>query len=81
MRFRMIAAAALVAASLGFLGSAPAATAKTNGRYQIYLSMSYVGNGWQNEATNMIKGMAAYYKDKADLHVQASGPVAQQPSR
>jgi len=77
MRLGLISGLGLLAAGLGIFGSMPATTAKTNGRYQIYLSMSYVGNGWQNEATNMIKGMAAYYNDKMDLHVQASGPVAQ----
>lgn len=78
MRARVVTGAwMLLAVGLGTFANMPTATAKSNGRYQIYLSMSYVGNGWQNEATNMIKGMAAYYGDKLDLHVQAAGPVAQ----
>jgi ribose transport system substrate-binding protein len=52
------------------------ASAETK-KYQVYLSMSYVGNGWQNEATNMITAMAKYYGDQVDLHVQVAGPVAQ----
>ncbi len=48
-------------------------------KYKIYLSMSYVGNTWQTEASNMIKAMAAYKanKDKVDLQIQVAGPDAQ----
>ena len=78
MRKRVLssASAVLLLAASAF-ATAPAASAKSNGKYSIYLSMSYVGNGWQNEATNMVKAMAAYYQDKVDLRVQVAGPVAQ----
>ncbi len=65
---------AMVAA--GMATAMVSASAETK-KYQVYLSMSYVGNGWQNEATNMITAMAKYYGDQVDLHVQVAGPVAQ----
>lgn len=78
MRRRLALLASLTfGLSLGLFATEPPASAKTAGKYDIYLSMSYVGNGWQNEATNMIKAMAAYYGDKVNLHVQVAGPVAQ----
>ena len=48
-------------------------------KYKIYLSMSYIGNDWQDEAAKMVKAMAAApeYKDKVDLKVQVAGPNAQ----
>ncbi|TMU23127.1 substrate-binding domain-containing protein [Halomonas sp. ATBC28] len=47
--------------------------------YDIYLSMSYSGNDWQAEASNMIKALAASsdYADKANLEVQVAGPNTQ----
>jgi len=47
--------------------------------YDIYLSMSYIGNDWQAEASNMIKALAtsADYEDRVDLKVQVAGPNAQ----
>ncbi len=50
-----------------------------NEPYDIYLSMSYTGNDWQAEATNMIKGLAAHknYADKVNLNVQVAGANAQ----
>jgi len=76
---RRLIARAWMAATFGLivLMTALPAAAKSNGKYTVYLSMSYVGNGWQSEATNMIKAMAAYYGDKVDLRVQVAGPVAQ----
>jgi ribose transport system substrate-binding protein len=65
---------AMVAA--GMATAMVSASAETK-KYQVYLSMSYVGNGWQNEATNTITAMAKYYGDQVDLHVQVAGPVAQ----
>ncbi|GAB7539642.1 sugar ABC transporter substrate-binding protein [Burkholderia sp. 22PA0099] len=63
-----------VAASLAASGNAMAA-----GKYKVFLSMSYVGNDWQTEATNMIKAMAntPALKDKVDLEVQVAGTDAQ----
>ncbi len=54
-------------------------TAAARDRYKVYLSMSYIGNDWQGEAANMVKGMAASKDlvDKIDLQVQVSGPNAQ----
>ncbi|UEM19186.1 ABC transporter substrate-binding protein [Skermanella mucosa] len=48
-------------------------------KHKIYLSMSYIGNDWQAEASNMIKAMAAHpdMAGKVDLQVQVSGPNAQ----
>ena len=49
------------------------------GKYKIFLSMSYVGNDWQSEATNLIKAEAATpeMRDKVDLEVQVAGTDAQ----
>jgi ribose transport system substrate-binding protein len=69
LRFGAMIAAGVTTATL----SASAETKK----YQVYLSMSYVGNGWQSEATNMVSAMAKYYSDQMDFHVQVAGPVAQ----
>jgi ribose transport system substrate-binding protein len=46
---------------------------------KVFLSMSYIGNDWQAEASNMVKAMAAHpsMADKIDLQVQVSGPNAQ----
>jgi ribose transport system substrate-binding protein len=60
----------------GVTTAALSASAETK-KYQVYLSMSYVGNGWQSEATNMVSAMAKYYSDQMDFHVQVAGPVAQ----
>jgi len=47
--------------------------------YDIYLSMSYIGNDWQAEAANMVKALAASedYADRVNLEVQVAGPNAQ----
>jgi ribose transport system substrate-binding protein len=49
------------------------------GKYKIFLSMSYVGNDWQSEATNLVKAEAATpeMRDKVDLEVQVAGTDAQ----
>jgi ribose transport system substrate-binding protein len=56
-----------------------AGAAQAADRYKIYLSMSYIGNDWQDEAAKMVKALAASadYKDKVDLKVQVAGPDAQ----
>jgi ribose transport system substrate-binding protein len=48
-------------------------------KHKVFLSMSYIGNDWQAEASNMIKAMAAHpdLADKIDLQVQVAGPNAQ----
>lgn len=65
--------AGLLAMAAGWTGTEAVAKDK----YRVYLSMSYVGNGWQNQATNMVTAMAKYYGDKIDLNIQVAGPVAQ----
>ena len=62
--------------SAGLLSNPAAAAAA---KFKIYLSMSYIGNTWQTEASNMIKAMATYKTnaDKIDLKVQVAGPNAQ----
>ncbi len=69
------AAAALIAAGTLFSGAVHAADKK----FQVYLSMSYIGNDWQAEAANMVKALAAHknFSDKVDLKVQVAGPNAQ----
>src|SRR4051812_5426261 len=67
-----------IVAALGFsaLMALPSAAAE---KHKVYLSMSYIGNDWQAEASNMVKAMAISktYADKVDLEVQVAGPSAQ----
>jgi ribose transport system substrate-binding protein len=69
-------AVALLSAAAGLFthGGAEAA-----GKHKIFLSMSYIGNDWQAEATNMVKAMASSKElaDKVDLQIQVAGPNAQ----
>lgn len=65
-----------VTLSVGLAALVTPASAQAK-KFKIYLSQSYTGNDWQNEATNMVKAMAKYYADKVDFQVQVSGPVAQ----
>ena len=64
---------------LGLAAGVAAGAAHAAGKYKIYLSMSYIGNDWQDEAAKMVKALAAApeYKDKVDLKVQVAGPNAQ----
>jgi ribose transport system substrate-binding protein len=71
---KWLRSAAIIAA--GITTAAGSASAETK-KYQVYLSISYVGNGWQSEATNMVSAMAKYYGDQMDFHVQVAGPVVQ----
>lgn len=65
----------VLAGAVAFCGGGHASAAP----YKIYLSMSYIGNDWQAEATNMIRAMAASpaLKDKVSLEVQVAGSNAQ----
>jgi len=65
---------AMIAA--GITTAAVPASAATK-KYQVYLSMSYVGNDWQSEAQQMIVAMAKAHADEVDLKIQVAGPVAQ----
>jgi ribose transport system substrate-binding protein len=61
-------------------GSALAAsTAQAQEKAKVFLSMSYIGNDWQAEATSMVKAMATHRSmiNKIDLQVQVAGPSAQ----
>lgn len=69
-------AIALLALAIGTVvvsGNAQAAGKK----YNVYLSMSYIGNDWQSEAKNMVTAMSKYYSDKVNFHVQVAGTNAQ----
>src|SRR5580704_19272272 len=69
-------AVALLSAAAGLFAHGGAEAA---GKHKIFLSMSYIGNDWQAEATNMVKAMASSKElaDKVDLQVQVAGPNAQ----
>jgi ribose transport system substrate-binding protein len=75
----LLAAAALAAIVLVVTGCGsgkPSTDSESHsGPYKIALSMSYVGNDWQNEAENLVKAVAASpeYKDKVDLRVDIAG--------
>lgn len=69
----LIALLALVL-TCGLLSSNAQAAGK---KYNIYLSMSYIGNDWQSEAKNMVSAMAKYYSNKVNFHVQVAGTNAQ----
>lgn len=73
------AAAALLSAPLAAASVLAPTSAAAQEPYDIYLSMSYIGNDWQAEAANMIKAMAAHesMRDKVNLQSQVSGPNAQ----
>jgi ribose transport system substrate-binding protein len=48
-------------------------------KYKVFLSMSYVGNDWQQQASNMANALAQSkdMRDKVDFSVQIAGPNAQ----
>ena len=70
--------AACALAAAGLLPALAGAQAQP-ARAKVFLSMSYVGNDWQAEASNMVKAMAAHpsLANKIDLQVQVAGPNAQ----
>ena len=65
-------------ASVPFVAGA-FSVAQAQDKAKVFLSMSYIGNDWQAEATNMIKAMAASPEiaKKIDLEVQVAGANAQ----
>lgn len=69
----LLALGALTFSLLALPGNAQAAGKK----YNVYLSMSYIGNDWQSEAKNMVTAMSKYYSDQVDFHVQVAGTNAQ----
>ena len=70
----LMAGAASLALQAGVTGTASAQV-----KAKVFLSMSYIGNDWQAEASNMLKAMAASpdIASKIDLQVQVAGPNAQ----
>ena len=66
-------AVALLSAAAGLFAHGGAEAA---GERKIFLSMSYIGNDWQAEATNMVKAMASSKElaDKVNLQIQVAGP-------
>ena len=77
IRLKQAVLAAAAAATMGAtLAAVPAAAEE---KFNIFLSMSYIGNDWQAEAANMLKAMAVSgpYRDKVNLQVQVAGPNAQ----
>ena len=68
-----------LALGAGMLVGLAGGAAHAADKYKIYLSMSYIGNDWQDEAAKMVKALAtsAEMRDKVDLKVQVAGPNAQ----
>jgi ribose transport system substrate-binding protein len=71
--------ATAVAAMVCGLAGQPADVTAADKKFDVYLSMSYIGNDWQAEAANMVKAMAAHknFVNKVNLQVQVAGPNAQ----
>lgn len=71
------AASTVVAA--GLMALSATANVAAQDKYDVYLSMSYIGNDWQAEAANMVKAIASHsnYADRVNLRVQVAGPNAQ----
>ena len=67
---KLLAGAAGLALLISATGSAVAQE-----KAKVFLSMSYIGNDWQAEASNMVKAMAASPEiaGKIDLQVQVAG--------
>ena len=78
MTFRRLMTEVLTGAGLAACAMAPHAEAADK-KFKIFLSMSYIGNDWQAEASNMVKAIAVHpsLADKIDLQVQVAGPNAQ----
>ncbi|WZB61324.1 hypothetical protein WJ970_28740 [Achromobacter xylosoxidans] len=72
------AACALVAA--GLLPALAGAQAQP-ARAKVFLSMSYVGNDWQAEASNMVKAMAAHPRWPTRSTCRCRWPVPMRRSR
>lgn len=74
--FKTVASTAMAAGLLALSATAPVVA---QDKYDVYLSMSYIGNDWQAEAANMVKAIASHsnYADRVNLRVQVAGPNAQ----
>lgn len=75
----MLARKFLMGAVCGLAGAIAGGAQAQDEPYDVYLSMSYIGNDWQAEASNMVKALAnsSDYKDRVNLQVQVAGPNAQ----
>lgn len=75
----MFAKKFLTGAAFGLAGMAATGALAQDEPYDVYLSMSYIGNDWQAEASNMVKALAGSsdYADRVNLQVQVAGPNAQ----
>ncbi len=75
-KLKTIAGTAVAAGLMAMSATAPVAA---QDKYDVYLSMSYIGNDWQAEAANMVKAIASHanYADRVNLRVQVAGPNAQ----
>jgi ribose transport system substrate-binding protein len=72
--------ALLAAAAVAVLGGALSAPAHAEDKkYKVFLSMSYSGNGWQTETSNLIKALAATppYDKMVELKTVISGTDVQ----
>lgn len=65
-----------LAAGTMLAGSATVAAAEEP--YNVFLSMSYIGNDWQSEAANMVKALAAHpeYADRVCPSSEFLGQLA-----
>lgn len=72
--FRKVLIGAAAAACAGLMFQAPA-DAQAKKKFLVYLSMSYSGNGYQTETSNLIKAMAATppYDKMVELKTVISG--------
>ena len=72
---------AVSACVLAVLQATPAVAQTDDGKFKIYLSLSYSGNSWQSEAANIVKALAATppYDETVELVEVISGtdPQAQ----
>ncbi len=78
---KALALGALFAAGAQFASTSAASASSDDGKFLIYLSLSYSGNAWQSEAANIVKALAATppYNDMVELVEVISGtdPQAQ----
>jgi ribose transport system substrate-binding protein len=78
MNYRKTINACMLALAAAAAIAVPAAHAQSK-KYKVYLSMSYSGNGYQTETSNLIKALAATppYDKMVELHTVISGTDVQ----
>src|ERR1700761_1466738 len=80
MKFRTtLKTCALALAATAMLAGSAAHAQTPPKKYKVYLSMSYSGNGWQTETSNLIKALAATppYDKMVELKTVISGTDVQ----